>query len=164
MSTPYNWSFDPILAAIKFTGGNGAEYTVALKEAGDVYFSDYPAIKSLCYEVMFESSLPSSGYDCKVSITLADIVKFYLQQGKIIIFVCESRDEKQEARKVLFAKWFKTHGQGFEKYDFEIYDVERPYYLSLLLAADKHHNAQQIVNLFGQAIDDYSYYKRRYVI
>ncbi|MBT9098235.1 hypothetical protein KFZ76_11025 [Methylovulum psychrotolerans] len=159
MLTPYNWSFDPILAAIKFKGGNGAEYTVALKEAGDVYFSDYPAIKSLCYEVMFESSLPSCGYDCRVSITLADIVKYHLQKGKIIIFVCESRDEKQEARKKLFAKWFKTHGQGFEKHDFAIYDVERPYYLSLLLDADKHHNPQRIANLFRRAIEHYSGYK-----
>jgi len=158
LPTPYDWSFDKILGVFRFQGNNGADYEVALKEAGDVYFSNFPEIKSLSYEIAFESSRASSHYDERVSLTIVEIVKAILQKGSIIIFVCESRDEKQNARHKLFANWFKKYGDGFEKYDFE-FDDERPYYLSLLLDANKHTRPQLIIDEFERTIDEYCGYK-----
>lgn len=159
MQLPYSWSFDNTLKVYKFQSNNCSEYRVALYEVGEMYFSNYPAIKALSYEIAFEPSVPPSRPDNKVSITIVDIVKSLLQDGKIITFICESVDGRQKSRHILFRNWFKKHGDGFQKYDLEICDDEHCYYLSLMLHTKKHSNGSTIFDVFQRAINEYSVIK-----
>lgn len=159
LHAPYDWSFDQTLQAYTFQNNQGVQYKVAFTDAS-VYFSAACPISISSYEIAFEPSQKISRHDSRVSLTIVDIVKTSLQNGNIIIFVCESKDDKQKGRHILFNNWFKKHGEGFKKYDAEMHDGQDCYYLSLMLAPHKYPDAEQhIFSAFQLAINEYHSFK-----
>jgi hypothetical protein len=125
---------------------------------GEIYFSEYPDIINLLYEISFKPDSQYSGQDNKVSITVVDIVQTVLRSGKVIMFVCESIDRREKARSKLFGTWFAKYGSGFEKQDMEILTDDCNYYCSLIVDAN-HSNKSTILKAFVQANDEYSAHK-----
>jgi len=131
LQAPYSWSFNGEFYS--FQSKQGHEYKVALSPVGEIYFPMDGHIKPLAFEITFEPANIGSPHDGRVSTTIADMVKSFLCNGNIIIFICESSDSRQKGRYRLFGNWFKKYGDGFKKYDHEIFTDGCCYYLSLLL-------------------------------
>jgi len=155
---PYDWSFDSSLASYTFQLKNGINYKVEIYTTGSLYFPNYSAIKNLLYEISVTPDQSPTRHDNRVSITIVDIIKSILDNGKIIMFICDSSDGKDKGRRKLFDNWFKKYGNGFEKYDNEILSDECNYYISLLFAVE-HPDKKIILNAFEQAKDEYGSFK-----
>lgn len=158
MLIPYSYSFDRTLNAYTFNIKDGTKYQIVFYETGETYFSDYPNIKKLLYEISFSPDTRYRGQDNRISITIVDIVQTVLRSGKIIMFVCDSADGKHKGRHKLFGTWFEKYGDGFEKYDNEILTDECNYYFSLIVDVN-HPNKSIILKALEQANDEYSGYK-----
>lgn len=160
MLSPYSIVRNQELNAYTFFTKQGVEYRVAFHKTQGLYLASCPVISELVNEVSFEP-VPSAtrfSHDNRVSITIVDIIKTALQSGKIVIFVCDSTDNKETQRRRLFNNWFTKHGNGFEKYDDEIRTDECNYYCSLLFDPICHNKAD-IKNAFLRDIDEYGSFK-----
>lgn len=140
MLSPYSIVPDQTLNAYMFFTKQGVEYRVAFHKTQGSYLANCPVISKLVNEVSFEP-IPSAthfSHDNRVSITIVAIIKTALQSGKIILFVCDSTDNKETQRRRLFHNWLKKYGNGFEKDDHEIRTDECNYYCSLLFDPIRH--------------------------
>jgi hypothetical protein len=105
---PYDWSFDSSLATYTFQLKNGINYKVEIYTTGNLYFPNDSAIKNLLYEISVTPDQSPTCHDTRVSITIVDIVKSILDNGKIIMFICDSSDGKDKGRRKLFECGLKS--------------------------------------------------------
>jgi hypothetical protein len=79
-----------------------------------------------------------------------------LNNGKVIIFICDSSDRRQEARRRKFNQWVELFkGSEFVKFDTEIIDPIGPiYHNSIILRTDNPYR-DQIMKSFFDLADDY---------
>lgn len=99
------------------------------------------------------------GKDDRIPTTIAEIVfDFFSKKSEdIIIYICDSSDSRQLARKRKFDSWadfFK--GTDYFKVDAEIIDNEKnKIYSSLILKSDNQ-NFREIIKYFGSLSSKYS--------
>lgn len=79
-------------------------------------FGDYPAISSYVYtfniDVVKGDVRKAIGDDC-VGITIAQVIRLFFEQiENVIIYVCDSLDNRQVARKRKFDRWFWQYNDG----------------------------------------------------
>lgn len=97
--------------------------------------------------------------DNKIPTTIAEIVFDFFSKKleDVIIYICDSSDSRQLARKRKFDTWadyFK--GTDYFKVDAEIIDVEKnKIYSSLILKSDNP-NFREIIKYFGSLSSTYS--------
>jgi hypothetical protein len=157
---PYEWRFDKDRDVIVFSTSNGLHYEVQTTLVGDIYFSNFPAAQSNSYEFCFDikGEPPQKlKYDKRIALTIIEIVRAILNKGSVIIFVCDSLDNRQKSRHTLFTKWFASYGEDFEKYDVSIEDDSTIHYVSLLF--DPKQQNISISQVFQESLDEYASYK-----
>jgi hypothetical protein len=99
------------------------------------------------------------GMDNKIPTTIAEIIfDFFSKKSEdVIIYICDSSDSRQLARKRKFDSWadyFK--GKDYFKVDAEIIDAEKnKIYSSLILKSDNP-NFRDIIKYFGSLSSTYS--------
>jgi hypothetical protein len=99
------------------------------------------------------------GIDIKIPTTIAEIVFDFFSKKleDVIVYICDSFDSRQLARKRKFDSWvdyFK--GTDYFKVDAEIIDNDKnKIYSSLILKSD-HPNFREIIKYFGSLSSTYS--------
>ncbi|HEX8351169.1 MAG TPA: DUF6169 family protein [Hymenobacter sp.] len=99
----------------RFTTAKYQEYIAYFIEA-EGYFGDSELGK---YASMF-GFFPADGYkpfeftyDPRISDTIAQIVKdFFLDITRIAVYVCNTSDQRQQARHILFQMWLRYYNDG----------------------------------------------------
>lgn len=112
-------------------------YTVYFTDASG-YFSEPSEFSGdvLMFGFDVRYSLSKIPVDDRVRITISDIIAhfFVRNPNKILFFVCDTKEQKQESRMRLFERWYKTCGQfPIEKLNEEIKMEEGNLYGSILL-------------------------------
>lgn len=98
--------------------------------------------------------------DKRVAVTIANIVAdFYKSQSEAVsLYVCDSSDGRQAARKRKFDEWFSYFNQTeFIKHDLPVTDAKDgiTYYNSIILKADNPHR-QSIIAAFDLLFGRYN--------
>lgn len=114
------------------------------------------------FELVIEIAVNETGrnppLDSKIPFTVARIFSDFHQSnnGKVIIFICDSSDRRQEARRRKFNQWVELFkGSEFVKFDTEIIDPLGPiYHNSIILRTDNPYR-EQIMKSFFDLADDY---------
>jgi Family of unknown function (DUF6169) len=82
--------------------------------------------------------------DPQVAETIALIFSYFFNENhkQIVIYICDSSDNRQLARKRKFDRWINHFGDDFVKIDAEIIDKENViYYTSIILHANNPHRS-----------------------
>ena len=107
-------------ACLFFTTDNRLIYIVSFIR--DESFVD--VFNHNAYHIMFkEEDNKRDKYDNKIKQTISAIVLCFLQRiERIILFICDASDSREEARNLLFNKWFNeiNYDAEYFKYDKKI--------------------------------------------
>jgi Family of unknown function (DUF6169) len=136
-------------------------YEVKFKPC-DYIFEGRTAFYVPTFELVIELANNDTGnkppLDPRISVTVATIFAdfFQLNDGKVIIYICDSSDRRQEARRRKFNQWVELFkGSEFVKFDTEIIDPIGPiYHNSIILRTDNPYR-DQIMKSFFDLADDY---------
>ena len=154
MSTHYQRIHNPSDNSFIFITDTGIEYKAYFLEASD-YFPNQlysPYLFMFGFEIVSELSeyKEKKAYDEKVKNTIAKTISDFLEYDKnrIIIYVCDPKDEKDVFRSRLFNKWFISLAEenSILKIDDVLYDSA---YISALLRKDN-----SFKNEFAEAFYD----------
>ncbi len=123
-------------------------------------FQDYPTLKGRVFSYSFYPvNKPTSRQklDDKVRHTIAhSINSFFEKNGNLIVFVCDSSDEREMCRKKLFDKWFVQFNEGMlEKYDGSVESDDCRIVNSLILKNDLH-DKEYVIQTFKELNDQFS--------
>lgn len=147
---------------LHFTTQSGIAYFATFLSSS--HFSAFPALDSLLYEFSFDfmgTGNPPVRHDPKVGNTVVALAFRFLKQfpDGVLMFVCDPTDARNRQRKILFSKWFRTHGQAeFEKLDVKVVDESHHYYASLIFRQN-HPYAAEIVAAVEGTRDLYQSFK-----
>ncbi len=115
---------------------SGAKYSFDLIDSAS-YFPQYPGnIVSLTFDLLNGEKAP---FNAKFKNTIVFLIESYFEKNysNVLIYVCDSTDNRHFARNRLFQKWFdefNTENQ-YEKYDIEI-DTDGIILSSLIVRRD----------------------------
>lgn len=155
-----------------FEFAGGVSHSYIFKTINEVVFeikfkpSDYifgysEVISNNAFElgiVILEGKI-GAGKDDKIPSTIAEIVFdfFSKKSDDVIIYICDSSDSRQLARKRKFDSWVEYFkGSDYFKVDAEIIDIEKnKIYSSLILKSDNP-NFREIIKYFGSLSSKYS--------
>lgn len=92
-------------------------------------FDSYPVISNAIHvTVDLAHSNGDIGFDASAGYTVCSIIQDYLNIisfRTILIFICDSKDQKQLKRSLKFQRWFQCYGAAsFEKCDQEILEPD----------------------------------------
>ena len=101
-------------ACLFFTTDQDLTYIVSFIK--DDSFAD--DLNSNAYHFLFkERDDKRSKYDAKVKLTISIIaMRFIEDTEKIVFFICDAKDNRENARSILFDKWFHELNQNGEYY------------------------------------------------
>jgi|GEM_PF-925174 len=124
-------------------------------------FEDYPDVTCdvYCCGIEVAEGDPSiSPLDKKVGATMAEIVKFFFAEtSNVIVYVCDSLDNKEVARKRKFDDWFSRYNDGsYTKYNNVAIIDGSKIYNSLIL-----HNKNEQRHLVANAFDEVNRWAER---
>lgn len=119
----------------------------------DFMFSDYPKIQSPIFTFNIE---PLEGnpdlvpLDDKIGATVAEIFRlFFIQFQNVIVYVCESVDNRQLARKRKFDQWFWAFNDGSLIKEDRMAIVEGVEIYNTLLIHKNNHQLIEIIKAFN---------------
>ena len=99
-----------------------------------------PNLSSLVFEFvlgMFQDEDPKPSKDEKIGMTVANIMADFFAQNNhnVVIYICETKDNRQEARMRKFDAWFhRYHDKSFVKFDEVLVDTKQNRFpISILL-------------------------------
>ena len=151
-SDHYSYLYYPIKGHYTFETETGLTYQVYFTD-GSGYFEAYPEIAH--YFLMFgflilESKEPNP--DLKVWATIYHILLDFLANNqKALLFVCDTKDDKQAQRHRLFSIWYNrlrtTDRKEVEKFDMILESKEMKLFTSLLISK-QHIEYEAIVKAF----------------
>lgn len=123
-------------------------------------FQDYPTIHGRVFSYSFYPVNKHSSkqkIDERIKLTIAhSINSFFEKHDNLIVFVCDSSDEREMCRKKLFDKWFKEFNNGLlDKYDGSVEDNEYKITNSLILKSDLH-DKEYVIQIFNDLNDIFS--------
>lgn len=119
MQNPYEISSDE--QGYFFTTDLGIRYRIVFDDLDEI-FSQYPTLQGRVFSYSFYPQgqiLEKSKLDSRIKQTVAySISNFFSKYDNLIVFVCDSSDERELCRKKLFDRWFSEFNNGvLEKYD-----------------------------------------------
>lgn len=125
---PLNLAYVNRLAPYKVWTENGRDYLVETNH--DLLFrigfmDDYSIWPTGAYQFTInnESHRPSPN-DEKLKATIFRIIEaFFAANPDILLYICDSGDDKQELRSRLFVRWFNTYA-GREAYVMEAVEIQ----------------------------------------
>lgn len=115
----YNFIFNDEYTWFSFVTKLGIKYEVTFIKY-PALFHEYPSISQFIYEVSIFTGTDNAPYDYAVQLTIYEVVKKFFSRGReVMLFVCDSLDERQEKRYNKFNRWFANADikDGLEKYD-----------------------------------------------
>jgi Family of unknown function (DUF6169) len=144
----------------EFDTDNLISYDVKFKPC-DYIFEGRVNFHVPTFELVIEVAVNESGnkppLDPRISFTIARIFTDFYQSndGKVVIFICDSSDRRQEARRRKFNQWVELfRGNEFVKFDTEIIDpLGSTYYNSIILRTDNPYR-DQIIQSFIDLADE----------
>lgn len=99
----------------EFSTDSGIKYEVYFANYSSL-FENYPEIRCAvyCCGIEVAEGHPSvSPLDKKVGATIAEIIKFFFAEtSNVIVYVCDSLDNRELARKRKFDDWFARYNDG----------------------------------------------------
>lgn len=99
----------------EFLTDQGIRYTAYFLEYSSM-FADYPQLAQQIYMFNVETveGEPDSSYaDERIGLTILDILKVLFQRSEnVVVYVCDSLDDRQLARKRKFDIWFWKYNDG----------------------------------------------------
>lgn len=145
-----------------FNTDNQISYSIKFKPC-DYIFEGRTPFYVPTFELVIEVAINETGknppLDPRISFTVARIFSDFYQSnnGKVIIFICDSSDRRQEARRRKFNQWVELFkGNEYVKFDAEIIDPLGPiYHNSIILRTDNPYR-DQIMKSFFDLADDYT--------
>ena len=148
MSSPYFFIKNVSKTQYSFLTNSGVIYRIAFSEIHDL-FSEYPLFANNVYEFIIALDKSFKDFhpalDNNVGITIAEIVKDFMDdRDKVIVYFCDVKDRKHEARNRKFTSWFTSFNDGFVNYTIPIKDleVELTYYNTLIVKAENPYKVQ----------------------
>ncbi|MBK9934778.1 MAG: hypothetical protein IPP61_02450 [Cytophagaceae bacterium] len=131
-------------------------YYEAKFKPSNYLFSNLKDVEINVFEFVIDIAIPSKNgkfpSDSKIPETISLLIRDFFKKNsnKAILYICDSSDSKQSARKRKFDNWVQLFkGNEFFKVDAEIIDnAKNKIYSSLIIKADNpHFNA--IIKYFG---------------
>jgi hypothetical protein len=134
-----------------FSTDNEIEYVVKFKDTSYI-FDGRLEFEVSAFEMVIEIEENPSGIkpplDSKMPLTIATIFKDFCEKfnERVIIYICDSSDVRQEARRRKFNQWVDLFkGDDFMKFDTEIKENEKiTYHSSLIIKSDNPYKLQII--------------------
>lgn len=132
MHSPYKIHTDPN-SGYTFITDNNIKYFITFFDRSN----ELEGIENVqIFEFSFFPENHNHGtHDPRVSQTIMEAInQFFQKESNVLLFICDSIDNKSLARKRLFNKWFISESiPQIEKIDNDIVSGECTYYTSLLL-------------------------------
>jgi Family of unknown function (DUF6169) len=148
--------------AYSFTTINEIIYLVKFRPTPYLFGED-SIFAPYCFELIIEVAENPTGkspvFDTKVSRTVALIFEeFYLNSDQnITIYICESADKRQNARRTKFNRWFEYFAPiNYSKYDDHFKDSSGEIYPVSLILKDSNPNRATIISEFISIISGYN--------
>lgn len=93
-----------------FATSKGINYTISFTE-------EFPLGGCMSYQFCIHNDNHIHGaYDDKISTTIVAIIEeFFFQNLNVLLYICDTSDNREEVRNRLFIKWFKEYADQ-EKY------------------------------------------------
>lgn len=114
MSIPYPLKTNDNLS-FEFITQTGIVYNIYFLDASHL-FSNYSYIKCPVYEISFvalNGDPDNNISDPKIGATIQYVLNFFFENVKnVAIYICESLDNRQMARKRKFDAWFELYNNG----------------------------------------------------
>ena len=143
-----------------FETSNQISYEVKFKSC-DYIFEGRTDFYIPTYELVIQVTINETGrkppLDSRIPITIAAIFKdFYLQyEQQVIIYICDSSDSRQEARRRKFDQWVEVFkGTEFVKFDTKIVDPAGPIYYNSIILRSNNPYRDQIIQSFIDLADE----------
>ena len=99
----------------EFLTAQGVRYSIYFLDYSFM-FSDYPAIAQHVFSFnidVLDGNADSSITDDRIGITILDVFKlFFTKLENVVVYVCDSIDDRQLARKRKFDLWFWKYNDG----------------------------------------------------
>ena len=140
---------------ISFTTQVGVVYTAAFLDAF-YHFDDVQGV--------FEFNLYPDGDvprpDKRVGLMVIYILDiFFHEVDNVLLYICESLNERHFARKRKFDGWFRQYGEAlFEKHDYEL-QIEGTHILISLILKKNNSRQQELLRAFQDTYNLYDSYK-----
>ena len=114
MLSPYNLT-EPDDFSYGFVTDNNIHYNVYFLDY-NYLFADYPSVASNIFTFnidVIKGDNNSAIADERIGITIVEVFKkFFKQKKNVAVYVCDSLDERQYARKRKFDYWFWKYNDG----------------------------------------------------
>jgi|LSQX01.1.fsa_nt_gb hypothetical protein len=137
---PYDYSKDE-LNVYTFSTVSGVKYIAYFIEIN--YFETSKAY-SFSFEKEGEGGRKT--HDKRVAATIISIIKdFFMKNSDSLIYTCDNTDNRHQARKIVFNRWFKSHS----KEEFIIHDKEKDNLLMSIIVENNNPLVKLIIEEFN---------------
>lgn len=160
MDSPYFFIGNSSKTQYSFLTNEGVIYRVAFSEIPDL-FSAYPLFANNVYEFIIALDKSQKdlhpAFDKNIGITIAEIVKDFMDdRDKVIVYFCDVKDRKHEARNRKFTSWFTRFNDNFKNFTIPIRDLEvdLTYYNTLIVKEENPYKVQ-IFEAFEVIVNDF---------
>jgi hypothetical protein len=140
-----------------FTTSSGIIYRIVFDDLDSV-FSDYKTLKGRVFSYSFYPTIKQKGADERIKLTIAySINEFFKNNQNMIVFVCDSTDERELCRKRLFDGWFSEFNinGNLEKFDGIVSGDDTSISNSIIMSSDLSDKAF-VVKTFNALNDQFS--------
>ena len=139
-----------------FITDKGNIYSIYFLDYSSV-FSDYPKVAERIYSFnidILEGNANRSGKDERIGITIVEVFRlFFLKSKNVAVYVCDSLDSRQLARKRKFDLWFWKYNDGTIIKEDGIAMIEGVEILNSLLIHKRNPNLTEIILAFKELND-----------
>ncbi|MFY7912016.1 MAG: DUF6169 family protein [Emticicia sp.] len=160
MSKPYYFIKNDSKTKYSFLTNSGIIYRIAFSEIPDL-FAEYPLFANNVFEFIIALDKNQKDYspklDVNVGATIAEIIKDFMdERDKVIVYFCDVKDRKHEARNRKFHSWFSRFNDNFVNYTIPIKDseVDLTYYNTLILKEENPYK-MQIFEAFDEILNGF---------
>ena len=143
--SPYK--VEPLHGGYTFTTESGIDYSVHFTE-------EFPLGGCETYQFMFSKlSSGHASFDNNIRQTLIVIIEeFFSQHRSVLLYICDTSDNREASRNRLFARWFKQFAVGTE-YVFRSANsiVEGQGFYAAIIVEKNNPNLNAIINDFEES-------------
>ncbi len=158
-SSAYSFRFDGGDAnAYAFESKAGYVYLVTFKPSGYLFANSRSFVDDVFEFVISLTNNTSAGLPLADPLIEPTIVKifqdFFARRGVVIVYICDSSDNRQAVRHRMFNRWFERYKHlGFVKFDAELRDPNGLIYTSVMVHRSYPYRAQ-VFEAFLQLTDE----------
>ena len=115
-------------------------------------FYQYPSLAENIYTInidVLEGDIDGTIEDDRIGVTVIEIFKlFFANIENAVIYICDSNDNRQYARKRKFDVWFNKYNNGNLLKENGIAVIEGTKILNTILVSSLHPKANEIITAF----------------